>query len=109
MKIRYIDVLLFLFLAGIVTSAFGRTNVATLTFQRTVRLGATTLDPGTYNIRGDDAANKVEFEKDGKIVAQVQCHWTQLDVKSPADEVIMNNDAIQQIRFEGRTAAAQIE
>jgi hypothetical protein len=109
MKIRYFDVLLFLFLAGIVTSAFGRTNVATLTFQKTVHIGATILNPGTYNVRGDESGNKLEFEKDGKVVAQVQCRWTQLDVKSPADEVIMNNEAVQQVRFEGRTAAAQIE
>jgi len=109
MKIRYFEVLFVLFLVGIVSAAFGRTNVATLTFQKTVHIGGNILNPGTYNIRGDESSNKLEFEKDGKVVAQVACHWMQLDTRSPADEVIMNNDAVQQIRFEGRTAAAQID
>ncbi len=109
MRIRYVDVLFVLALLTMAAPAWGRTDIATLTFAKSVRIGSTTLDPGTYNIRGDESSGKLDVEKDGKTVAQVSCRWVALDTKSPADEVMVKNDAVQQIRFEGRAAAAQVE
>jgi hypothetical protein len=109
MRIRFCDVLLAAAILAIVAPTWGRTDTATLSFQKPVHVGSAMLDSGNYQIRADESSKQLEIEKDGKIVAQVPCHWIQLDSKSPADEVIVSKDTVQQIRFEGRTAAAQID
>jgi hypothetical protein len=110
MRNRYYDIL---FVAGLLTITaplWGeRTDVANLRFEKPVHFGAKTLDAGDYVIRGPESSKQLEVVKDGKVVAEVPCHWVQLDQRSPADEALMKNDSVNEIRFEGRTAAAKID
>jgi hypothetical protein len=107
MKIRYYDLLLATAVLTIAAPAWARKDNATLTFDKTAHVGSTMLAPGSYQVHAEENGQQVEFVKDGKVVAQIPCHWIQLNSKSPSDEALVDNDAIQEIHFEGRTAAAQ--
>ena len=107
MKIRYYDLLLATAVLAIAAPAWAHTDTATLTFDKSAHIGSTILSPGSYQVRAEENGTQIEFTKDGKVVAQIPCHWIQLNSKSQDDEALVDNDAVQEIRFEGRTAAAQ--
>ncbi len=107
MKIRYSDLLFAAAVLTMAAPAWAHTDTATLTFDKSVHIGSTMLDPGSYKVRGEENSAQLEVERNGKVIAQVPCHWIQLDKKSPGDEALLNNGTIQQIRFGGRLAAAQ--
>jgi hypothetical protein len=109
MKIRYYDLLLTTAVVAIAAPAWARTDTATLTFGKTAHVGSTMLAPGSYKVRAEENGKQIEFEKDGKVIAQIPCHWIQLNAKPQNDEALVDNDTVQEIRFEGRTAAAQID
>ena len=67
------------------------------------------LDPGSYKVRAEENGKQLEFERDGKVIAQVPCHWIQLPSKSQSDEAVVDNDTVHEIHFGGRTAAVQID
>jgi hypothetical protein len=107
MKIRYYDLLLATAVLAIAAPAWAHTDSATLTFDKSAHIGSTMLAPGSYQVRAEENGKQVEFEKDGKVVAQIPCHWIQLSSKSQNDEALVDNDAVQEIHFEGRIAAVQ--
>jgi hypothetical protein len=109
MKIRYCDLLFASAVLTMAAPAWAHTDTAMLTFDKSVHIGTTMLDPSSYKVRADENASQIEVERNGKVVAQIPCHWIQLNSKSPSDEAVIDNDSIQQIRFEGRAAAAQFE
>ena len=57
----------------------------------------------------EENGKQLEFEKNGKVVAQIPCHWIQLNAKPESDEALINHDSVQEIRFAGRNTAAQID
>ena len=109
MKIRYADLLFASAILAMAAPAWGHTDTAMLTFDKPAHIGSTTLNAGSYKVRADENGKQLEFERDGKVVAQIPCHWVQLNNKSQNDEALVNNDTVQEIRFGGRTAAAQID
>jgi hypothetical protein len=109
MRIRYYDLLLASAVLAIVAPAWAHTDTATLIFDKPAHIGSTVLDPGSYKVRAEESGSQVVVERNGRIVAQIPCHWIQLNSRSPTDEAILDNDTIHEIRFEGRTAAVQID
>jgi hypothetical protein len=107
MKIRYYDLLLATAVLAIAAPAWAHTDTATLTFDKSAHIGSTILSAGSYQVRADENGTQVEFTKDGKVVAQIPCHWIQLNSKSQNNEALIDDDAVQEIRFEGRIAAVQ--
>lgn len=109
MKIRYRDLLFAAAILSMAAPAWAHTDTATLTFDKPVHIGSTMLDPGSYKVRGEENSAQLAIERNGKVVAEVPCHWIQLDSKSASDEALLDNGNVQQIRFGGRIAAVQFE
>ena len=109
MKIRYADLLFASAILAMAAPAWAHTDTAMLTFDKSAHVGSTMLDPGNYKVRAEENGKQLEFEKNGKIVAQIPCHWVQLNAKPQSDEALINHDTVQEIRFAGRDSAAQID
>lgn len=63
--------------------------------------------PGSYELRVREMSNQVDVMRDGKVVAQVPCHWVELPKKSNSTEVMETNNQVTQVQFAGRTEAVQ--
>jgi hypothetical protein len=109
MKIRYADLLFASAILAMAAPAWAHTDTAILTFDKTAHVGSTMLDPGSYKVRAEENGKQLEFERDGKVIAQVPCHWIQLPSKSQNDEAVVDNDTVHEIHFGGRVAAVQID
>ncbi len=109
MKIRYADLLFASAILAMAAPAWAHTDTAMLTFDKPAHIGSTVLDPGNYKVRAEENGKQIEIEKNGKVIAQVPCHWTQLNAKPQNDEAVIDNNTIQEIHFAGRNTAAQID
>lgn len=90
--------------------AAARTDVAQWDNPQTTAIGNTQLKPGDYHLKAREAENQLEvLGPDGRVVAQVPCHWVQLSEKAQDTEIITDKDRIVQVRFQGRTEAIQIQ
>jgi hypothetical protein len=108
---HYLGGVLILFLA--VPSWAGSENTRTYTAHWTghqgTKIGNTQIKPGEYTLKALENDNTLDVMQDGKVVAQVPCHWIQLAKKAPHTQVSANNDQIIQVEFEGRTEAIQFQ
>ena len=73
-----------------------------------ITIGNTHLQPGQYTFEANEAQSQLNVLKDGKVVATVPCHWVQLQKKANNSEVLSNGNQVNEIRFGGRTQAAQV-
>lgn len=75
---------------------------------RATTIGNTQLQPGHYTFEAKEDQSRLNVLKDGKVIATVPCHWVQLQKKPSASEVFSNKNQVNEIKFEGRTQAAQV-
>lgn len=89
---------------------WARTNSVPLEVDHTVTIGDQQLSPGSYNLKANDGDNQLRIVRngDGKTVATVPCEWIDLSQKARQSEVLMQEDRIVQIDFDGKTKAVEI-
>lgn len=71
-------------------------------------IGNTQLQPGHYTFEANEAESQLNVLKDGKVIATVPCHWVQLQKKADNSEILTNGNQVNEIRFGGRTQAADV-
>jgi hypothetical protein len=76
---------------------------------QTTTIGSTTLSPGQYDLKTEEGANQLEVDQDGKIVAQVPCHWVQLSSKPSDTAVLVDENTVKEVDFAGRTQAVRFD
>jgi hypothetical protein len=89
---------------------WARTDSAQLVIDHPVTIGTQQLEPGTYNIKANDAEKQISIVRadNGKTVASVPCEWVQLAQKARQTEVLFNADHVVEIDFSGKTEAVAI-
>lgn len=75
---------------------------------RVTTIGNTHLQPGRYTFEAREDQSQLDVLKDGKVIASVPCHWVQLQKKPGTSEILSNNNQVNEIKFRGRTEAAQV-
>lgn len=88
--------------AGTQTS---RRDTATLDVEQPTMIGTTQLKPGDYQLQARENENTLQVLHDGKVIAQVPCHWMELPKKAENSEVITMKNQVTQVEFSGRTEA----
>ncbi len=80
---------------------WARTDSAQLVVDHPVTIGAQQLEPGTYNLKANDAENQISVVRadDGKTIASIPCEWVQLAQKPRQTEVLFNADRVIEIDF----------
>jgi len=68
-------------------------------------IGNMEIKPGTYELRAVEGQSQLEVMSNGKMVAEVPCHWIQLPSKAAADEVEVDSNKVTSVEFAGKTAA----
>jgi hypothetical protein len=86
---------------------WAHTETTTVGISNPTAIAGTQLAPGEYEVKVQDAANQVSVIRDGKVVAEVPCHWIQLPKKADSSEIILTKNQITQIDFRGKTEAIQ--
>jgi len=64
-------------------------------------LNGTQLKPGTYDLKADGST--VSFMQRGKVVAEAPMTWKDDSSKSSYTSVVVNDNAVQEIHFSGKT------
>jgi len=73
---------------------------------RPTTIGNTELKPGNYVIKVQDGQSQLQVLHDGKMVAEVPCHWIQLPTKAAVSEVdVDSNNKVTGVEYAGKTAA----
>jgi hypothetical protein len=85
-----------------------RTDTATWQTVEAVTVGTTQIQPGDYTLRAEESGKMLEVLHDGKVVAQVSCHWIELPKRAADTEVSTTNNKVTEVEFAGRTEALQI-
>lgn len=85
-----------------------RTDKASWDPAQAVTVGQTQLQPGEYTLQAQESGKTLDVMRDGKVVAEVPCHWIELPKKAPSTQVDTNANKMVQVEFEGRTEALQI-
>lgn len=86
-----------------------RTYTANWSASQVTTIGHTQIKPGDYQLEAHENQNTLDIMRNGKVVAQVPCHWTQLPMKAPNTEVDLNNNQIVRVEFAGNTEAVQVQ
>ena len=71
-----------------------------------VRLGGTSVKPGTYTVKADDS--KVTLLMNGKQVAQASVQWKDAQQKSKSTSLLAESGSVKEIHFSGKTRYIQI-
>ena len=110
MDIRKKSYLAAITIFGLSLPLWARTNSVPLQVDHTLTIGNQELKPGAYNLKANDGDNQLRIVRsaDGKTVATVPVQWIDLSQKARQSEVLMNEDRIVQIDFDGKTKAIEI-
>ncbi len=110
MSIRKKSYLAVILMFGLSLPLWARTNSVPLEVDHTLTIGNQQLSPGSYNLKANDGDNQLRIVRngDGKTVATVPCEWIDLSQKARQSEVLMQEDRIVQIDFDGKTKAVEI-
>ncbi|HJZ52839.1 MAG TPA: hypothetical protein VJ228_11610 [Candidatus Acidoferrales bacterium] len=96
---------------GLSLPLWARTNSVPLQVDHTLTIGNQQLKPGDYSLKANDGDNQLRIVRsdDGKTVATVPVQWIDLSQKARQSEVLMKEDRIVQIDFDGKTKAVEIQ
>jgi hypothetical protein len=110
MDIRKKSYLAAIAMFGLSLPLWARTNSVPLQVDHTLTIGNQELKPGAYSLKANDGDNQLRIVRsaDGKTVATVPVQWIDLSQKPRQSEVLMNEDRIVQIDFDGKTKAIEI-
>ncbi len=89
-------------------SASSHKDSAAFDAAQATTIGNTQLQPGHYTLEAREDQSQLNVLKNGKVIASVPCHWVQLQKKPSASEILSNNNQVNEVRFGGRTEAAQV-
>ena len=70
-------------------------------------IGSSQVQPGNYLFRAEEGRAELQIMQDGKVIARVPCHWTQLAKKAAYSEVQTQDNQIIEVQFAGRREAIQ--
>jgi len=86
-----------------------RTYTADWFVSQATKAGNTQINSGDYKLVAHTNENMLDVVQDGRVVAQVPCHWIQLPKKAANTEVSAENNQILQVEFAGKTEAVQVQ
>jgi hypothetical protein len=72
-----------------------------------VTIGGKQLKAGTYMFVGDET--KVQVLSDGKVIAEVPVQWQDRKEKSDSSALVVENNSVKEIRFNGKTRTAIVQ
>lgn len=88
---------------------WARTDSASISVTRPTTIEGTQLKPGTYQIKVAQNGDQMKvMSSDGKVIAQVLCHWVTLKEKASDTEVVFQHNTITEVEFGGKTQAAKV-
>ncbi|MFZ0583828.1 MAG: hypothetical protein WAN72_22245 [Candidatus Acidiferrales bacterium] len=95
---------------GLSLPLWARTNSVPLDVDHTLTIGNQQLAPGQYSLKANDGDNQLRIVRNdnGKTVATVPVQWIDLSQKARQSEVLMREDRIVQVDFDGKTKAVEI-
>lgn len=110
MSIRTKGYLAVVAMFGLSLPLWARTNSVPLEVDHTLTIGNQQLTPGQYNLKANDGDTQLRIVRngDGKTVATVPVQWIDLSQKARQSEVLLREDRIVQIEFDGKTKAIEI-
>jgi hypothetical protein len=85
--------------------AGSHSDTAILEVDQPTMIGTAQLSPGTYQLQAKESGDTLQVLREGKVVATIPCHWTQLPKKAEASEVVTTKNQVTQVQFGGRTEA----
>jgi hypothetical protein len=107
---RFTDkIYLVAFALSVFTFSLWAAHTDSIPFETTqpTTIGATQLNPGSYELRAEEGQSELQVIRDGKVIATVPCQWTQLTSKAADSEVQTSNNQVTGVQFAGRTDAIQ--
>jgi hypothetical protein len=107
MRFRLLQSLTILAVLALATPIWARTKSVDLRLTDPTTIGTSQLQPGEYQLKAEEGANQVTILRHGKVVAEVPCHWVQLQSKPSQSQVLFTSDQITEVDFGGDTQAAQ--
>lgn len=88
---------------------WAHTDSATISVTQRTTIEGTQLKPGTYQIKIPQNGDQMKVvTAEGKVVAQVPCHWVTLKEKPSDTEVVFQRNRITEVEFGGKTQAAKV-
>jgi hypothetical protein len=96
---------------GLSLPLWARTNSVPLEVDHTLTIAGQQLKPGDYSLKANDGDNQLRIVRsdNGKTVATVAVQWIDLSQKARQSEVLIKEDRIVQIDFDGKTKAIEIQ
>jgi hypothetical protein len=85
-----------------------RTFTADWTADQAMKIGSAQIEPGDYTLQSRENSNTLDVMQNGRVVAQLQCHWVEQQKKAVNTEVDTDNNQIVRVEFAGKTEAIQI-
>jgi hypothetical protein len=107
MRFRFLQGFAILAVLALSAPVWARTKSVDLHLTDTTTIGTTKLQPGEYQLKVEEGGNQVTVVRRGKIVAEVPCHWVQLQSKPSQSQVLFTSNQITEVDFGGDTQAAQ--
>jgi hypothetical protein len=110
MRIRTKSYLAVIAMFGLSLPLWARTNSVPLEVDHTLTIGNQQLSPGQYNLKANDGDNQLRIVRsdNGKTVATIPVQWIDLSQKARQSEVLMREDRIVQVDFDGKTKAVEV-
>ncbi|MGA8101224.1 MAG: hypothetical protein WB869_03665 [Candidatus Acidiferrales bacterium] len=107
MRFRPLQCLSILAILAIATPIWARAKSVDLNLTDSATIGTTQLQPGDYQLRVEEGANQVTVVQHDKVIAEVPCHWVQLQSKPRSTEVNSSSNRITEVDFAGDIQAVQ--
>lgn len=107
MRFRANQILTTLAVLALATPIWARSKSVDFSVTEPTTIGTTQLSPGSYQLRAKDNGTQVDVLRAGKVVAEVPCHWVQLDKKADQSEVLLDSNRVTELDFSGSTEAAR--
>lgn len=107
MRFRFLQCFAILAVLALSAPVWARTKSVDLHLTDPTTIGTTQLQPGDYQLRVQEGGNQVSVVRQGKVIAEVPCHWVQLQSKPNQSQVLFTSNQITEVDFGGDTQAAQ--
>lgn len=107
MRFRILQCFTILAVLAMAVPLWARSKSAELHLTDPATIGTTQLQPGAYTLKVDDGGTQVSVVRQGKVIAEVPCHWVQLSAKPKTTEIDLTENQITEIEFGGDLQAAQ--
>ncbi len=65
------------------------------------------LKPGSYRVVAEES--KITLSQNGKVVAEAPVQWAEANDKEPETDIVLEGNAIKEIRFGGKTRYVVIQ